>query len=284
LIEKFSFFHNRLEVVRRYPEDQSKINFEINHRIFDKTLNLDDEYHIDIKEKISNQLKYFQSEKEDFYLKKLKPYLKKLILSDLSGKIIDFSENSVISHEYFERTDFSLNHLKKLLDFIRCNKFYEDIPIYLPEYSEFIQYAKDFLLTHYNHSSTYEDEFFFYRLNNFFSLLLEIMEGNEASYNIFINHNTAIRSLIKFFLSKEAYETLSNSPIDNDEDFFLVCPKFSAEYKLLVRVDKKIQLYVDGRNITQMVKKEFLTNESGEYFIDYYKFKSYLNRKHNFII
>jgi len=284
LLKMFSFFHDRQKIIRGFPEEEAKIVFEINHKIFDKTLNMNDENHQKIKEKLLRNINNFHNEKEEFYIKMFKPYLKKLILDDLTGKVYDFTKNEEITKEYFDREDFSLNEIKKLLDFLRCNKFYEDIPIYKKEYSEFIKNMKEFLVKYYNHSSTYQDDVCYIRLENFFKQLIEIVEEKDSTYNIFINHNTAIRSFIKFFLSEEGYQILSDSCTNRDEDFFVICPKFSAEYKMLITDDKKMKLFILDRDITNYLKKEFLIRQEGEDFVDYFKFKEYLISHHNLLI
>ena len=80
-------------------------------------------------------------------------------MQDLEKGCFDFNSNTLIDNNFFkDKRNHSLRVLKILTDFIRCNKFYEDIPIYQTEYKEFAQILKHFLINYYDSSSTIEEE------------------------------------------------------------------------------------------------------------------------------
>src|SRR5690606_34535361 len=138
-------------------------------------------------------------------------------------------------------------------DFLRCNKYYEDIPIYKEEYKEFISNLKKFLLIYYGNLINSDEETNIMRLKNFFIEFIKIVENENPSYNIFINHNAAIRTFVKFMLSEEEYKRIKNSEEISDEDFFLLCPKFGGKYSLIIRENNSLIFEADGQNVTNKV-------------------------------
>jgi hypothetical protein len=253
--------------------------------------------------KLKEQYSKFENTYSDFYSKTLTQYLKKIFLDlddcSLSSGIYDFKLNKKINSEYFQTLDNGLltfSQIKRMADFIRCNKFYEDIPIYKSEYKNFVFLLKLFLVNHYHHSTTVEDEANRIRLNNFFNEMEEIISminlvkdnrnyashSGLGSYNIFINHNTAIRTLIHYMLSPFYYLKLCNEHFISDDDFFTVCPKFAGVYTFEIKSKNKILFYANEKNITHLINPEFLDHEKhddNKFYLNFEKLKNELKNK-----
>lgn len=281
LLNKFDKFHEKAVKLENSVIHHEKINFNINKKIFDKTITIDDE---PIEMKIKQGAKLFEKEVSFQYLQFFTPYFKKLFREDLGRGVFDFKLNKEIDKEYFTNNSpvLSVSQVKRLIDFIRCNKFYEDIPIYKTEYIEFVEMVKKFLLNYYNQTTTSHDDICVHRLKHFLvDGMFKIVENDplgEHSYSIYINHNTAIRSFIKFMLDGSKYTQICNKDKISEEEFNLICPKFAGEYSIVIYEDKSIEIYANRKNISNLCKKEFV--DLNENRINFDKFKGYLKEYH----
>ena len=57
---------------------------------------------------------------------------------------------SLINEYYLNDPNLSASEIKRLIDFIRCNKLYEDIQIYKREYEQLVELIKIFLVDYYD--------------------------------------------------------------------------------------------------------------------------------------
>jgi hypothetical protein len=254
------------------------INFKSDKNIFNKTLISSENVEI-----MKKRYKAFDTDNNQHYTGIFREPMQKLILDDLDEGIYDFKKKKIIDKPYFHPNEFSIKEIKLLTDFIRCNKFYEDIPIYKPEYMVFSKKLKEFLIDYYHHSSTFEDLICYQRIKYFLKEVLKICEQNESSVNIFVNHNTALRSLIKFMLSDEGYKELSQKALIEDRYFFLLVPTFGGSYKFEIMNDNYLKMYAnDNYDMTKYLKNEFKINKDGQWLISLDNFVYYLNKKFDF--
>jgi hypothetical protein len=275
IINKFTQFTCNHEII---PEG---VNLKVHNKVFDKTISED------LYMKIKHNYSKFEEKYLNIYSKEITPYFKKLFLNDLpeGTGIYDFKLNKKINFEYFQELDkglLTLSQIKRMIDFIRCNKFYEDIPIYKHEYKNFVFILKNFLVNHYHHSTTIEEEVNILRLKNFFHEMEKIIQNKdiETSYNIFINHNTAIRTFINYMLCKDHYHNLCHEDFINDDDFFTLCPKFAGIYTLEILSDNKILFYANEKNITHLLNRDFLERDiENKFYLNFEKLKNDLNKK-----
>jgi hypothetical protein len=249
-----------------------KINLKQNSDFFEKKLS---KTKYDTT-KIHN-LKNIEFENIFVYLKYFTPYFKEIFLNEISSGVYDFDLKKNVNIEYFRLLEdglLTIKQVKNFIDFIRCNKFYEDLQIYSPDYEEFIYLLKNFLINYYHYRTTINEEINLYRLKNFFKEMIRIVESENKSINYIINHNSAIRIFIHFLLNEEVYKTLSLNKKVSDDDFFMICPKFAGRTSFYITEERKIFLEINGRNETSSCKQDILGE--GGCFIDYKNFKKFL--------
>jgi hypothetical protein len=272
-IINYNFDYSTYSNSEFFYDNLHKINFKLDSDFFEKKYSK----HMYFLKKLHNQ--EIEFENTLIYLKYFTPYFKKIFLEEISTGIHDFELNKNINLDYFNSFDkgiLSLKQLKNFIDFLRCNKFYEDLKINCPEYEEFTYNLKNFLINYYHYRTTINEEISLYRLKNFFNEMIRIVESEEKSINYMINHNSAIRTFIHFILKEDVYKTLCSNKRICDEDFFMICPKFAGRSSFYIYEDKKILLEINGRNVSSLCKKEIL-GEDGTY-INYKNFKQYLDR------
>jgi hypothetical protein len=225
-------FNSNLEEIRDISYFKN-----INFKTYDKQ-----KANIKIQELDVNSSKEYKS-----LILEIHPFLAKLLFSDLTEGIFNFSKNECLDYKNFTSENLFQNDLKKIVDFIKCNKFYEDIPIYKIEYLDMIKKIKTFI-TNYS-DSLLTEEIINNRISHIEDRIKQIQSNIIHSFEVFITHDTTIKSLLKYLLIKEPYDEIKQK-IEDDNYFYILNPRFGSCLKVIIYTNNKWELYMDKTNLT----------------------------------
>ena len=216
--------------------------------------------------------------------------IKNLILNEIKSGIYEFYQEDyfLLNDSFFKPENFTTHKFKKLLDFLKCNILYEDIPLYQEKYEALIEYIKDFLYRFYFIdinvivSFTYSRYLIFsiidfYKsknMNLIFNMEKNIFrKKNTNEYLLFFCHHRTQNSLLGLLISEENFEFLYKISKDS-ESFNIISNVFSGilKFELIENKSEKNKKYFIGYkvfyedlDINFLIKEDFKGN-FGDYF------------------
>jgi len=161
------------------------------------------------------------------------------------------TEARIIDESLFSENQFFLNYdLKRIIDYLKCNILYENIPIYKTEYSELIlnikNYLYDYYFLRYANMNFYDIVYYTYSRNIILSLLdyyksntiedfnkVEFLKqkNNKFDYLIYFGHHRTQNSIMKLLIPIENFTNLYKLTIEKNKIFEIIANPFCGTLK-----------------------------------------------------